>query len=113
MVVALCTRLVKIGFQEGVGDVSDTYLLWINSKTSRVDQFLLTVLDFGKKEPLLMKVQYERINGVLLPTNRRCAPSSWSGSVPADAKWIDEISVGIRFGDDFGQGLISSAMTSV
>lgn len=94
-------ELVKIGFQDGVGDVPDTYLLYVNPKTSRVDQFLFTVLDFGRKEPLLMKVQYERVDGVLLPTKRVYAPSDWTGSVPADTKWTDEISVGIRFGDEF------------
>jgi len=98
-------ELVKIGFQEGVGDVSDTYVLYINPKTSRIDQFLFTVLDFGKKEPLLMKVRYERVDGVLLPTRRIYAPSDWSGSVPAGTKWIDEISVGIRFGDRFDESL--------
>lgn len=98
-------ELVKITFNEGVGDVSDTYLLYINPKTWRVDQFLFTVLDFEKTEPALMVVEYERAEGLLLPTKRRYTASDWSGQVPRDAKWNDEISVGIRFDNGFEQGL--------
>lgn len=101
-------ELVKITFDAGVGDVADTYVLYINPKTWRVDQFLFTVLDFGKKDPLLMMVDYERVDGVLLPTKRRYTTSDWSGQVAEDAKWNDEVSVGIRFGNDFREGLFAA-----
>ncbi|NND27916.1 MAG: hypothetical protein HKN97_04940, partial [Myxococcales bacterium] len=63
-------ELVKVGFDQGVGDVSDTYVLYINPKTWRVDQFLFTVLDFGMKDPFLMDVDYELVDGVLLRVKR-------------------------------------------
>lgn len=94
-------ELVRISFDEGVGDVADTYLLYINPKTWRVDQFLFTVLDFGKKEPFLMRVDYQRVDGVVLPTKRRYAPSNWAGTVAKDAQWTDELSLGIRFNNRF------------
>ena len=101
-------ELVKVTFDGGVGDVSDTYLLYINPNTWRVDQFLFTVLDFGKTDPLLMMVEYERVDGVLLATKRRYTASDWSGEVPEDAKWTDEISIGIRFGNGFNESLFAA-----
>ena len=94
-------ELVKVGFEEGVGDVSDTYLLYINPNTWRVDRFLFTILDFGKTEPFLMEVEYGRIDGVLLPVKRRYVPSDWSGKVGRKAKWTDEVTAGVRFGNGF------------
>jgi hypothetical protein len=99
---------VKIGFDEGVGDVSDTYVLYINPENWRVDQFLFTVLDFGKTDPFLMKVEYERIDGVLLPVKRRYAPSSWSGEVSDSAQWTDEVSIGVRFNNGFDDSLFEA-----
>jgi len=101
-------ELVKVTFDAGVGDVSDTYLLYINPNTWRVDQFLFTVLDFGKTDPLLMMVEYERIDGVLLATKRRYTASDWSGQVTEDVKWTDEISIGVRFGNGFHESLFAA-----
>lgn len=98
-------ELVRVGFEEGVGDVADTYLLYINPNTWRVDQFLFTVLDFGKKEPFMMKVDYERVDGVLLSTKRRYAPAKWSGKVVGKPKWTDEISVNIQFDNGFPRSM--------
>lgn len=98
-------ELVKVTFDEGVGDVSDTYVLYINPRTWRIDRFLFTVLDFGKTEPFLMTVQYERVDGVLLPLERRYAKASWSGQLVEQPQWTDEISVGARFNNGFSGGL--------
>ncbi|MEM8609799.1 MAG: hypothetical protein AAGF92_22065 [Myxococcota bacterium] len=98
-------ELVRVGFNQGVGDVADTYLLYINPNTWRVDQFLFTVLDFGMKEPLMMKVDYERVDGVLLATKRRYAPAKWSGKVSSKAKWTDEISVNVEFDNGFKKSM--------
>lgn len=98
-------ELVKITFDEGVGDVSDTYLLYINTDTWRIDQFLFTILDFGKTEPFLMTVEYDRVDGVLLPVERRYAPATWAGKPRGKPTWSDEISVGIRFGNGFPEAL--------
>jgi len=101
-------ELVRVGFQDGVGDVADTYLVYINPNTWRIDQFLFTVLDFGKTEPLMMKVEYERVDGVLLGTKRLYAPSSWSGEMTGKPKWTEEISVGIRFDNGFAKKLFET-----
>ena len=105
-------ELVQLTFDEGVGDVSDTYVLYINPETWRVDQFLFTVLDFDKKDPFMMEVEYERIEGVLLPVKRRYAKSDWSGKVDEDAQWTEEISVGIRFDNGFGSALFNPPSAS-
>jgi len=101
-------ELVRVGFQDGVGDVADTYLVYINPNTWRIDQFLFTVLDFGKTEPLMMKVEYERVDGVLLGTKRLYAPSSWSGKMIGKPKWTEEVSVGIRFDIGFAKKLFET-----
>ena len=93
--------LVKLTFDKGVGDVSDTYVLYVNPKTRRIDQVLFTVLDYGKKDPFLMEVEYARVDGVLLPVKRRYTESDWSGRVKKDAQWTDEVSVGVRFDNGF------------
>ena len=64
MVNGINYHRVRIGYEDGVGDVQDTYLLYIHPETKLVDQFLFTVLDFGREEPLLMEVEYEDIPGV-------------------------------------------------
>jgi hypothetical protein len=94
--------LVKITFGEKVGDVQDTYVLFINPETHMVDQFLFTVLDFNIIEPNLMIVKYEEIEGLKLPTNRKYAPSDWDGNVKED-KWTAEISKDIVFNNAFSK----------
>lgn len=93
-------QLVEVGFENGVGDAQDTYLLYINPYTHLVDQFLFTVMDFGRKEPLLMRVQYETVDGVTLPTMRRYIPSNWEAEPQGDG-WTLEIMQNIRFNNGF------------
>lgn len=92
--------LVGIGFDPGVGDVQDTYVLYLNPKTHLVDQFLFTVMDFGIKEPFLMKVEYEEIAGLKLPTKRKAAAADWDG-ILKDENWVAEISENIKFNNGF------------
>lgn len=87
---------VRLTFQPGVGDVSDTYLLYINPRTKLVDKFLFTVMDFDITQPYLMEVRYEEIEGLKLPTYRRYTPGRWDGIIKEE-KWIEEISENIRF----------------
>ncbi len=93
-------ELVKITFDEGVGDVSDTYLLYINPDTNLVDQFLFTVLDFGVTEPYLMKVGYKETDGVFLPARRIITKSNWNGELLEDPS-IQEIMTDIKFKNGF------------
>lgn len=92
--------MVKIRYDQGVGDVSDTYLLYINPKTHLVDRFLFTVMDFNITEPFLMIVEYEEIDGVKLPVKRKATQSNWNGDVLKDV-WIDEIMTDIKFNNGF------------
>lgn len=93
-------KIVKVGYESGVGDVQDTYVLYINPETKLVDQFLFTVMDFDRTEPLLMRCEYEEVDGALLMTYRKYAPANWAGEVLKDA-WTEEISNNIKFNNGF------------
>lgn len=81
-------NLVEITFATTNEKPTDTYILYINKKTQLVDQFLFTVADFGKIEtPFLMQMEYEDIDGILLPTKRKYKPSTWEGTV-TEEPWI-------------------------
>lgn len=74
--------IVKVTFKS-VGDKpTDIYQLYINKQTSLVDHFLFTVADFGKMEtPYLMKLKYEEIEGVFIPTVRQYKQSTWNADI--------------------------------
>ncbi|NIP30073.1 MAG: hypothetical protein GTN59_05765, partial [Candidatus Dadabacteria bacterium] len=91
---------VKIEFESGVGDVSDTYLLYINRNTNLIDQFLFTVMNFNITEPYLMKLEYEEVNGLLLPAKRKLTKSNWNGDILEDS-WTHEIMTEIKFNNNF------------
>lgn len=92
--------LVKVTFETGVGDVSDTYLLYLNPDTHLVDRFLFTVMDFNMTEPFMMTVEYKDINGVKLPAYRMYIESNWNGEV-SEENWTEEIMTDIKFGNGF------------
>ncbi|WP_299779287.1 DUF6503 family protein [uncultured Formosa sp.] len=79
--------VVKVTFDSEDGKPKDIYQLYINKDTKLVDQFLFTVMDFGKSDPLLMELDYENIDGVLLPTKRKYKASNWDAEV-TDKPWI-------------------------
>ncbi len=92
--------LVKVTFDEGVGDVQDIYVLYINPETHLVDQFLFTVMDFEMKEPSLMRVEYEEVQGLKLPARRKYTASDWDATIKKDA-WTHEICEDIKFDNGF------------
>lgn len=98
--------IVKIGYEAGIGDVQDFYVCYINPETKLIDQFLFTVMDFGKKDPYLMEVKYETVDGLKLPVNRRYAPANWDGKILKDV-WVDEISENIKFNNGFDRSMFS------
>ena len=58
-------------------------------------------LIFNLTDPLIMEVQYQEIEGVLLPTIRRFTQAvSWEEPVAANNKWVDEICTSVQFGVD-------------
>ena len=79
--------IVKITFNSKDNKPKDIYQLYINKNTKLIDQFLFTVVDFGKTDPFLMKLQYENVDGILIPTKRKYKNSNWNAEV-TDKPWI-------------------------
>lgn len=79
--------VVKITFESENNEAKDIYQLYINQQTKLVDQFLFTVMDFGKTEPFLMELKYENIEGLLIPTKRRYKSSNWNAEITKNP-WI-------------------------
>jgi len=81
-------NIVKVTFDSEDDKPTDIYQLYINKKTSLVDQFLFTVADFGKMDiPNLMQLKYEEVDGILLPAKRQYKKSTWDANV-TDEPWI-------------------------
>lgn len=81
--------LVKVTFESEDDSPKDIYLLYINQNTKLVDQFLFTVVDFNVVEnPMLMQLEYEEIDGMLIPTKRQYKKSTWDAQV-SDEPWIN------------------------
>ena len=79
--------IVKITFNSEDNKPKDVYQLYINKNTKLIDQFLFTVVDFGKTDPFLMKLQYENVEGLLIPTKRKYKNSNWNAEV-TNKPWI-------------------------
>ena len=79
--------VVKVTFESKNNEPKDIYQVYINKDTKLVDQFLFTVMDFGKSEPSLMEIKYENIEGLLIPTQRRYKKSNWDAEV-TNEPWI-------------------------
>lgn len=79
--------VVKVSFESKDDKPKDIYQLYINKETNLVDQFLFTVVDFGRMDPLLMKMEYENIEGLLIPTKRKYKNSDWSAE-ETSKPWI-------------------------
>ncbi|MDV7139484.1 DUF6503 family protein [Maribacter sp. TH_r10] len=95
--------VVKISFTSDDDKPSDIYQLYVNKKTGLVDQFLFTVADFGVMDtPNLMKLQYEEVDGMVLPTKRLYKKSTWDADV-SDAPWIKVTWSDIKFNNGLTQ----------
>lgn len=88
--------VVKISFNSVNERPTDIYQIYINKKTSLVDQFLFTVADFGVMEPKLMEVEYEDVEGILIPAKRRYKNSNWNADI-TDKPWIEVTWSDIKF----------------
>ena len=77
--------VVKVSFN--TSKPSDIYQLYINRETKLVDQFLFTVMDFGRTEPMLMIMEYEQVEDLLIPTKRKYKKSNWDAEV-TEEPWI-------------------------
>lgn len=89
--------IVKISFKSESESPTDVYQIYINQKTSLIDQFLFTVVDFGVIEtPFLMKMEYEKIDGMLIPSKRKYKKSTWEAE-ETEGPWIHVLWVDIEF----------------
>lgn len=100
-------KIVEMTFGENVGEASDKFVLYINPKTYRIDQFLFTAKGFGVTEPSLMKVKYEKIDGVYLSTYRKYAPADWDGNVIKES-WTEQFTKNVKFNNGFDLESIQS-----
>ncbi len=98
--------LVKVTFGNQVGDAQDTYVLYINQRTKLVDQFLFTVIGFGVTEPNLMKVQYETINGLRIPSDRVYTKANWEGEILSE-NWVTTTWSNIQFGKEINRTIFA------
>lgn len=94
--------VVKITFNSKDNKPKDIYQLYINKETSLVDQFLFTVADFGRMEPNLMKMEYEKVDGMMIPTKRLYKPSNWEAEV-TPAPWIKVNWTNIKFNNNLSK----------
>ncbi len=93
--------IVKVSFESRNNQPTDIYQLYINKETGLVDQFLFTITDFGViEEPLLMQLEYEEVDGFLIPSKRKYKKSTWDAKVTA-APWILVDWADIKFDNDF------------
>lgn len=88
--------IVKITFNSENKQPKDTYQLYLNKETYLVDQFLFTIADFGVMTPKLMQVEYEEIEGLLIPTKRQYKNSTWDADI-SDEPWITATWTDIKF----------------
>jgi peroxiredoxin len=106
--------VVKITFESNNEKPTDIYQLYINSSTQLVDQFLFTVADFGKMEtPFLMQLEYENIDGMLIPSKRQYKASTWDAAV-SEEPWIKVSWTDIQFNTNITPTLFhkSTSLTS-
>ena len=89
-------NVVKVTFDSLDNSPKDIYQLYINKSTGLVDQFLFTVMDFDKADPLLMQLEYETIDGLILPTKRKYKASNWDAEVTGEP-WINVNWTDIKF----------------
>lgn len=89
--------LIKVTFGDKIGDAQDTYVLYVNQRTKLVDQFLFTVVGFGVKDPFLMKLNYETVDGIKIPSERTYIEANWQGDI-IGKKWTTTYWENIEFG---------------
>lgn len=88
--------VVKVTFDSPDNTPKDIYQLYINKSTGLVDQFLFTVMDFDKADPLLMQLKYETIDGLMFPSKRKYKASNWDAEVTSEP-WINVNWTDIKF----------------
>jgi hypothetical protein len=89
--------VINVSFSSSPDKPTDIYQVHVNKSSGMIEQFLFTVADFGLIDtPLLMEVDYEKIDNLLIPTKRRYKQSTWDADV-SDAPWIQVNWTDIKF----------------
>jgi len=92
--------IVKVSFKSADNKPTDIYQMYINQQTSIADLFLFTVADFGVMEtPFLMTIDYENIDGLMIPTKRQYKRSTWDAEISEDP-WINVTWSDIKFNNN-------------
>ncbi len=98
-------KIVKIGFEKGVGDVQDDFILYINPTTFLVDRFLFTV----KGSALgisLMEIEYETANGYTFMAKRKVIPADWDGKIKGKVLY-EQTTTNVKFNNGFRKELLA------
>lgn len=99
--------LVKITFNTENDVPSDIYQVYINPETHLIDQFLFTVVSKKVTDPILMRVTYNDVQGILIPTYRKYTKSDWEANVLNDV-WVEEITEDIKFNQNLEVALFNN-----
>tara|TARA_R110002049_G_scaffold84465_1_gene214959 strand:- start:1486 stop:1863 length:378 start_codon:yes stop_codon:yes gene_type:complete len=99
--------LVKITFKTQNDEASDIYQVYINPETHLIDQFLFTVVSKNVTDPILMRVTYKNVQGILIPTYRKYTKSDWNATIINDI-WVEEISEDIKFNQNLKIALFNN-----
>jgi len=82
-------------------EVNDAYVLYLNPTTNLVDQFLFSLPARGVNQPvILMKVEYQTINGVKVPAKRSVFQPGADGQLSKTANLV-QTSSDIKFNNGF------------
>ncbi|WP_160114672.1 DUF6503 family protein [Aquimarina sp. AU474] len=100
-------KIVKIGFNKGVGEVQDEFILYINPKTFLIDRFLFTVKGFIPGV-LLMEAEYKTVNGYTFMAKRKViSGAQWDGSITGDVLF-EQTSTNVKFTNGFTKEILSN-----
>ncbi|GAA4842347.1 hypothetical protein GCM10023331_29190 [Algivirga pacifica] len=98
-------EVVKVTFETTNEKPTDIYQLYVNKETALIDQFLFTVADFGVMEkPYLMKLEYEEVDGMLIPAHRQYKQSTWNAEVNEEP-WTKVEWSEIKFKNDLSKAI--------
>jgi hypothetical protein len=101
-------KVVEMTFGENIGESSkDKYILYINPDTYLIDQFLYNATGFGVTEPSIMKVKYEKVDGIYLSTYRKYAPADWDGN-KLEGPWTEQYTKNVKFNNGYNLENIQS-----
>jgi len=101
----LTYKMVKIGFNNGVGDVQDEFVLYVNPKTKLIDQFLFTVKGSRLPSVMLMKIEYATVNGYTFMAKRQVISADWDGNEKGDLLF-EQTTADVKFNNGFTKALL-------